>query len=106
MAKVNQLKAGLGTLKKKPIITEKTAEKITEKVHGVEKTKARTVSKKEPKREPKKKPKPREVYIKTTIDFPKSFHKEMRKRLIDVDLSMKDYVLRLIEIDIKKHIIK
>lgn len=97
MAKVNKLKQGLGNLKKKPIITEKSAEQITEKVHGVEKVeKTKEVPKKEP----------REVYIKTTIDFPKSFHREMRKRLIDVDLSMKDYVLKLIEIDIRDNIIK
>lgn len=101
MAKVNTLKQGLGNLKKKPIITEKTAEKITEKVHGTKtEKKPRAASKKPPKKEQ------REVYIKTTIDFPKSFHREMRKRLIDVDLSMKDYILKLIEIDLKRNIIK
>lgn len=97
MAKVNKLKAGLGSLKKKPIITEKTAEKITEKVHGVEKMETSKTEK------PKQ---TREVFIKTTIDFPKSFHKQMRKRLIDVDLSMKDYILKLIEMDIRDNIIK
>lgn len=43
----------------------------------------------------------KEPFVRTTIDIPKSWHKAIKKFLIDEDMSMKDYLQGLLEKDLR-----
>ena len=102
MAKVNDLKKGLGNLKKKPVVDEKTSERVERVVHPevaeVKQTSAMTT----PKKRGRKKVNVEET-IRYTIDLPKSVHKALKHKLADEGGTMRSVVIRLLrkELDIK-----
>lgn len=77
MAKKDILKSGL--IKKKPIITEKNAQKVVEKIH----------------QQPKE-----ENTIKTSVDIRKTLYKAMKRKLLDDEITMRQYLEKLIEADL------
>jgi len=95
MAKVNKLKQGLGSLKKKPIITETKGEEIISKVHATPKTEA-------PKKRGRKKINI-EKTVRYTIDIPETVYKEIKHRVVDDGGTMKSFIMRTIkkELNIK-----
>lgn len=89
MAKVNDLKKGLGSLKKKPVITEDKSETIVSKVH-----------KKEDAPTPKKRGRKKMNTEKTTrytIDIPESVYKALKHKLADEGGTMKSIIIRLLK---------
>lgn len=48
----------------------------------------------------KKETVPEEPTRRTTIDIPESMHKQIKRRLVDKDTTMKDYVLELVKKDL------
>jgi hypothetical protein len=87
MSKKDDLKAGLITkksIKKKPVIEEGKAEAATRKIHKATD---------DPKAEPT---------TKTSVDIRKSLYKAMKLRLIEKEMSMRDYLESLIEADINQ----
>ena len=91
MTKVNDLGLNLNPTKlpKKDIFEAEKAENITKKIHAT--TTRKTVVAPEIIEEPVKK---------TSFDFPISLYKTMKKRLVDDDISMRDYVMDLIKKDL------
>ena len=92
MAKVQDLKKGLGTLKKKPILGSKKTEKIINTVHqgdpAVEQGRGR--------------PKTNfEKTIRYTIDIPESLYKRIKHKTIDEGTTMKSFLVDLIEENLK-----
>lgn len=94
MAKVNKLKQGLGTLRKKPIIAEQKSEEIISVVHSKEPEEVKT------KKRGRKKVNHEET-IRYTIDIPKSTYKRIRHRVVDEGSSMKAFILKIIEKELK-----
>lgn len=87
MSKKDDLKAGLITkkaIKKKPVIGEDKAEEATRKIHK---------DAEDPKNEPT---------TKTSVDIRKSLYKAMKLRLIEKEMSMRDYLESLIEADLNQ----
>lgn len=95
MAKVNDLKKGLGSLKKKAVITEDKSETIINKVHKKEETPA-------PKKRGRKKLNT-EKTTRYTIDIPESVYKALKHKLVDEGGTMKSVIIRLLknELNIK-----
>ena len=91
MTKVNDLGLNLNPTKlpKKDIVEAEKAENIAQKIHAP--TAKKTVVAPEIIEEPVKK---------TSFDFPISLYKTMKKRLVDDDISMRDYVMDLIKKDL------
>ena len=82
MAKVKDLEGGLmpkKNLKKRQVVQEKQATKITKSIH-----------------QPKS-----EKLIKTSIDLPETLYKRMKINLVDTGESMKGYLVRLLEKDLE-----
>lgn len=83
MSKKDTLKANL--IRKKPIIQEEEAAKVVKQVH---------------------KPKPEETEeeptTKTSVDIRKSLYKAMKIKLLDEEITMRQYLERLIEADLNK----
>jgi len=102
MAKVKDLKKGIGMLKKKPIITEDKSEKIVKTIHKEEPKKVETVP------EPVKKKRGRrkvnlEKTTRYTIDLPDSIYKAIRHKVVDEGGTMKALIMKAIkkELNIK-----
>lgn len=89
MAKVNDLKKGLGSLKKKPVITEDKSETIVSKVHKKEDAPA-------PKKRGRKKMNT-EKTTRYTIDIPESVYKALKHKLADEGGTMKSIIIRLLK---------
>ena len=91
MTKVNDLGLNLNPTKlpKKDIVEAEKAENIAKKVHPS--TAKKTVVTPEI---------IEELVKKTSFDFPISLYKMMKKRLVDDDISMRDYVMDLIKKDL------
>ena len=89
MAKVNDLKKGLGNIKKKPILTEKETEPIVKKVHG------QTVA--APKKRRGAKKKNIEETTRYTVDIPNTVYKALKHRLADEGGTMKSVIIRLLK---------
>ena len=89
MAKVNKLKKGLGSLKKKPIIAEEKSETIISKVHN--KSESAT-----PKKRGRKKVNIEET-TRYTIDIPESVYKAIKHRVVDEGGTMKSFIMRTIK---------
>lgn len=83
MAKKDTLKSNL--IRKKPVITEETAQEIITKVH----TPSNDVEVQEP-------------TVKTSIDFRKTLYKAMKMKLLEEEKTMRDYLEGLVEADINK----
>ena len=82
MAKVKDLEGGLmpkKNLKKRQVVQENQATKITKKIHQPDK----------------------EKLIKTSIDLPETIYKRMKINLVNTSESMKGYLVRLIEKDLE-----
>ena len=98
MAKLQDLGQNLSPsrIPKKSIVEEDKAEKITTKIHAVEDTQVTTpplLSDPEPSTEPVKK---------TSFDFPVSLYRSIKIRVAEQGVSMRDYVIGLIEEDLKR----
>lgn len=95
MAKVNDLKKGLGSLKKKPIITQDKSEKIIDKVYSREEVTP-------PKKRGRKKINI-EATTRYTIDIPDSVYKAIKHRVVDEGGTMKSFIMRTLkkELNIK-----
>ena len=76
---------GKKSIQKKPVIEEDKAEQVTQEIHA-------SHSRKE---------KP-EATIKTSVDFRKSLYKAMKVKLIEHEMTMREYLESLIETDINK----
>ena len=87
MAKVDKLKKGLGTLKKKPVITEETGEKIIKEVH----------TKPEPTKKRGRRKINTEKTIRYTIDIPETVYKALKHKLVDEGGTMKSIIIRLLK---------
>ena len=73
---------GKRSFKKKPVIEETKAAKVTREIHSS--------SKEEP-------------TIKTTIEFKKSLYKAMKIKMMEEDIrTMREYVTKLVEADVSK----
>jgi hypothetical protein len=96
MAKVNDLKKGLGSLKKKPIITEEKSENIVSKVHS------KSTTKEAPKKRGRKKVNI-EKTTRYTIDIPDSVYKAIKHKVVDDGGTMKSFIMRTLkkELNIK-----
>lgn len=96
MAKVNDLKKGLGALKKKPIITEEKSKRIVSKVHS------ESVKKEAPKKRGRKKVNI-EKTTRYTIDIPNSVYKAIKHKVVDDGGTMKSFIMRTLkkELNIK-----
>lgn len=81
MAKKDALKSSL--IQKKPVIEEKQAQKVVEQIHQSAKAEQE------------------EETVKTSMDFPKSLYKAMKIKLLEDSKTMRDYIIELIEKDIK-----
>jgi len=95
MAKVKDIKKGLG-LKKKPIITTEKGEEIVDKVH----------SSKTPERKAKKRGRKKvnvEETVRYTIDIPESIYKAIRHKVVDEGGTMKAFIMKMLkkELNIK-----
>lgn len=90
MAKVNKLKQGLGSLKKKPIIAEEKSETIINKVHKKE------VKTEVPKKRGRKKVNIEET-TRYTIDIPESVYKAIKHRVADEGGTMKSFIMRTLK---------
>jgi hypothetical protein len=90
VAKVNDLKKGLGSLKKKPIITEEKSENIVSKVHS------ELVEKEAPKKRGRKKVNI-EKTTRYTIDIPETVYKALKHKLADDGGTMKSIIIRLLK---------
>lgn len=88
MAKVNDLKKGLGSLKKKPIIAEEKSETIVSKVHKKE-----TAT---PKKRGRKKVNIEET-TRYTIDIPDSVYKAIKHRVVDEGGTMKSFIMKTLK---------
>jgi hypothetical protein len=92
MAKVQDLKKGLGTLQKKPLLGKKKTDNIIKTVHQgdpeVEQGRGR--------------PKTNfEKTIRYTIDIPESLYKRIKHKTIDEGTTMKAFLVDLIEENLK-----
>lgn len=76
---------GKKTIKKKPVIEEEKADQVTQEIHS---SQGQTE-------------KPEET-VKTSVDFRKSLYKAMKVRLIENEMTMREYLESLIESDINK----
>ena len=87
-------------LPKKVILPKKAIEDeaVKKKVKAIEQPKKEVESK--AKRKPKKEEKPPKL-VRLTIDTPEAMHRKLKIRSIESGLSMRDYVLRLIEKSLK-----
>ena len=93
MAKVQDLKKGLGTLKKKPILGEKKTDKIIKSVH-----------KDDPEIE-QGRGRPKTNFDKTiryTIDIPEPLYKRIKHRVVDEGTTMKAFLVNIIEDNLNK----
>lgn len=90
MAKVNDLKKGLGSLKKKPIIAEERSEEIVGKIHK------QNELEKKPKKRGRRKVN-EENTIRYTIDIPESIYKTIKHKVVDEGVSMKSIVMRALK---------
>ena len=93
MAKVNDLKKGLGSLKKKPLITEEKSEAIVSKVHSSHELKG---AKKRGRRKVNI-----EKTVRYTIDIPESVYKEIRHRIVDEGGTMKAFIMKVLKKELK-----
>lgn len=76
---------GKKAIKKKPIIEEEAAEKATQEIHASQGEKERA-----------------EATVKTSVDFRKSLYKAMKLKLIEHEMTMREYLESLIEADMNK----
>ena len=90
MAKVQELGMNLNParLPKKSVVESNTAEVITNKIHAEIEKKAVII---EDEVVPVKK---------TSFDFPVPLYKAMKRKLVDEEVSMRDYVINLIAKDL------
>lgn len=88
MAKINDLKNSFSVSRK--VSDKPTAEDIERISATVEKT------------SPIETPKTEEEVIKTSLDFPLNMYRDMKLRLLDKRLSMKEYIWDLIKQDLYK----
>lgn len=84
--KKDTLKSSL--IRKRPIIEENEAQEAVEKIH-------------QPTPE-KKQEEPEEETVKTSVDFRKSLYKSMKIKLIEEGMTMRQYLEKLVDADIKK----
>lgn len=96
MAKINDLKKGLGSLKKRPVIAEEDSEKIVQAIHQDEKQLET----------PKKRGRQKtniEPTIRYTIDIPKSTYKAIRHKVAEDGGTMKSFIMKTLskELEIK-----
>ena len=83
-AKVKDLESGLlpkKNLKKSALVDEKQAAKITKQVHASDQ---------------------KEKIIKTSIDLPETFYKQLKIKLVENGETMKAYLMRLVREDLNK----
>lgn len=100
MAKLQDLGQNLSPsrIPKKSILEEEKAEKITTKIHAVEEPQVAT-----PTLLPEPDPEPStEPVKKTSFDFPVSLYRSIKIRVAEQGVSMRDYVIGLIEEDLKR----
>ena len=100
MAKLQDLGQNLNPsrIPKKSILEEDKAEEITTKIHAVEETKVTT-----PTLLPELDPEPSiEPVKKTSFDFPVSLYRSIKIRVAEQGVSMRDYVIGLIEEHFKR----
>jgi predicted HicB family RNase H-like nuclease len=64
---------------KKPITSTEEAEKVIKKVHS---------------------PKKEEETIRTTLDLPKYIHKAIKLKAAEEEISLKDYIINLVKVDL------
>jgi predicted DNA binding CopG/RHH family protein len=93
MAKVQDLKKGLGTLMKKPILGKKKTDNIIKSVHkgesDIEQGRGR--------------PKTNfEKTIRYTIDIPEPLYKRIKHRVVDEGTTMKAFLVDIIENNLNK----
>lgn len=91
MAKVNDLKKGLSTLKKKPIITQEKSETIVSKVHS-----SPAPIEEAPKKRGRKKVNI-EKTTRYTIDIPDSVYKAIKHKVVDEGGTMKSFIMRMLK---------
>ena len=98
MAKLQDLGQNLSPsrIPKKSILEEEKAEEITTKIHAVEEPKT-TPSTLLPEPELETEP-----VKKTSFDFPVSLYRSIKIRVAEKGVSMRDYVIGLIEEDLKR----
>ena len=98
MAKLHDLGQNLSPsrIPKKNIVEEDKAEEITTKIHAPEETKNTAPT-------PPGEPEPDiEPVKKTSFDFPVSLYRSIKIRVAEKGVSMRDYVIGLIEEDLKQ----
>lgn len=102
MAKVKDLKKGIGLLKKKPIMTEDKSEKIVKTIHKEEAKKIESKPEPAPKKRGRKKVNI-EKTTRYTIDLPDSIYKAIRHKVVDDGGTMKAFIMKAIkkELNIK-----
>ncbi len=102
MAKVKDLKKGIGLLKKKPIIAEDKGEKIVKKIHTEELVKKETAPELVKKKRGRRKVNLEET-TRYTIDLPDSIYKAIRHKVVDEGGTMKAFIMKAIkkELNIK-----
>ena len=96
MAKIQDLGQSLNPIRipKKNIVEVEKAEEITTKIHAPEIP--QTIMAAEPVIEPEAEP-----VKKTSFDFPVSLYRSIKIRVAEQGVSMRDYVIALIEADLK-----
>lgn len=76
---------GKKTIKKKPVIEEEKAARVAQEIHSHD-----------------SQPEKAEATVKTSVDFRKSLYKAMKVKLIENEMTMREYLESLIEADISK----
>ena len=102
MAKVNDLKKGLGNLKKKPVVDEKTSERVERVIHPETAEVKQPPAVPTPRKRGRKKVNVEET-TRYTIDLPNSVHRALKHKLADEGGTMRSVIIRLLkkELNIK-----